>query len=40
MGLIWRIVAPRKLRRARRMLHPGWIIQDAIVRSVRRRRRR
>src|SRR5215471_5137060 len=42
MGLLWRLFAPRPLKKARRALHPSWVIEDAIVRSVRggRRRRR
>jgi hypothetical protein len=40
MRLLWRLFAPRPLKRARRMLHPSWVIEDAIVRSARRKRRR
>jgi len=40
MGIIWRLFAPRPLRRARRALHPAWVIEDAIVNSVRKGRRR
>jgi len=40
MGLLWRIFAPRPLKKARRALHPSWVIEDAIVRSVRGGRRR
>lgn len=37
MGLLWRVFAPRPLKRARRALHPSWVIEDAIVRSWLRR---
>jgi hypothetical protein len=40
MGLLWRLFAPRPLKKARRALHPSWVIEDAIVRSVRGGRRR
>jgi hypothetical protein len=39
MGLLWRLFAPRGLKKARRALHPSWILEDAIVRSARKRRR-
>jgi len=35
MGLLWRLFAPRPLKKARRALHPSWVVEDAIVRSVR-----
>lgn len=35
MGLLWRLLAPRPLKKARRAMHPGWVIEDAIVRSAR-----
>jgi hypothetical protein len=39
---MWRLFAPRPLKKARRAMHPSWVIEDAIVRSMRggRRRRR
>jgi hypothetical protein len=40
MGLLWRAFAPRPLKRARRAMHPSWVIEDAIVRGLRGRRRR
>jgi hypothetical protein len=40
MGLMWRLLAPRPLKRARRAMHPSWVIEDAIVHSVRGRKRR
>ena len=42
MGLVWRLFAPRPLKKARRAMHPSWVIEDAIVRSARggRKRRR
>lgn len=39
MGLLWRLFAPKGLKRARRAMHPGWVIEDAIVRSARKKRR-
>ena len=33
MGLLWRLFAPRPLKRARRALHPSWVIEDATVRG-------
>jgi hypothetical protein len=36
VGLLWRLFAPRPLKRARRALHPSWVIEDAIARSARR----
>lgn len=39
MGLLWRLFAPRPLKKARRALHPSWVIEDAIVHSVRKGRR-
>jgi hypothetical protein len=38
--ILWRLLAPRRLKRARRIMHPSWIIEDAIVRSARRRGRK
>lgn len=38
--ILWRLLAPRRLKRARRALHPSWVIEDAIVRSARRKRKR
>ena len=35
MGLLWRLFAPRPLKKARRAMHPSWVVEDAIVRSVR-----
>jgi hypothetical protein len=35
MGILWRVFAPRGLKRARHALHPSWVIEDAIVRSLR-----
>jgi hypothetical protein len=40
VGLLWRLLAPRPLRKARRALHPSWVIEDAIVRGVRGSNRR
>jgi hypothetical protein len=42
VGLLWRVFAPRPLKKARRALHPSWVIEDAIVRNMRggRKRRR
>lgn len=40
MGFLWRAFAPRPLKKARRALHPGWVIEDAAVRAVRGRGRR
>jgi hypothetical protein len=40
MGLLWRLFAPKGLKKARRALHPSWVLEDAIVRGVRKRRRR
>jgi hypothetical protein len=36
---MWRLFAPRPLKKARRALHPSWVIEDAIVHSVRKGRR-
>jgi hypothetical protein len=40
MGVLWRVFAPRPLKKARRAMHPTWIAEDAIVRAARGRRRR
>jgi hypothetical protein len=40
MGLLWRLFAPRPLKKARRAMHPSWVIEDAIVRSARGGRKR
>jgi len=40
MGLMWRLLAPRPLKRARRAMHPTWVIEDAIVHGVRGSKRR
>jgi len=40
MGLLWRLFAPRGLKRARRAMHPSWVLEDAVVRSVRMGRRK
>jgi hypothetical protein len=40
VGLLWRLFAPRPLKKARRAMHPSWVIEDAIVRSVRGGKRR
>ncbi len=40
MGLLWRLFAPRPLKKARRAMHPSWVVEDAIVRSVRGSRKR
>jgi hypothetical protein len=39
MGLLWRLFAPKGLKRARRAMHPSWVLEDAIVRGARTRRR-
>ena len=39
MGLLWRLFAPKGLKKARRALHPSWVIEDAIVNGVRKPRR-
>ena len=38
--MLWRLFAPRPLKKARRAMHPSWVLEDAIVRSVRGGRRR
>lgn len=40
MGLFWRLLAPKPLKKARRALHPSWVIEDAIVHSVRGRKQK
>jgi hypothetical protein len=40
VGLMWRLFAPKPLKKARRAMHPSWVLEDAIVRSVRGNRRR
>jgi hypothetical protein len=39
MGLLWRLFAPKGLKKARRAMHPSWVLEDAVVRSARKSRR-
>jgi hypothetical protein len=36
-GILWRVFAPRWMKRTRRALHPSWVVKDAVVRRARRR---
>lgn len=40
MGLLWRLFAPKPLKKARRAVHPGRMLEDAIVRGARGKRRK
>jgi hypothetical protein len=39
MGLLWRLFAPKGLKKARGAMHPSWVLEDAIVRGARKRKR-
>jgi hypothetical protein len=40
MGVLWRLFAPRPLKKARHAMYPSWVLEDAIVRSARKGTRR
>jgi hypothetical protein len=36
-SILWRVFAPRWMKRTRRAMHPSWVVKDAVVRRARRR---